>query len=163
MFVLDTNIFVEAYKRYYSFDIAPAFWRALRYNAEHHLLISIDRIYLEIDRYGADDELKIWANNVFREFFVPTDSEIVISAYREIIDWAIHQPQFKDSAKTEFASVGDSWLIALAKAYNYTIVTHEEYKPEVKRRILIPNVCRAFDIPYVNTFEMLRTLNVRFG
>lgn len=24
-FVIDTNIFIEAYKRYYSFDIAPSF------------------------------------------------------------------------------------------------------------------------------------------
>lgn len=59
--------------------------------------------------------------------------------------------------------VADSWLIAMAKAYQYTIVTHEEYKSDIKRKIPIPNVCRAFDIPYINTFEMLRRLGVRLG
>lgn len=51
MFVLDANIFVEAHKRYYSFDIAPGFWQALKQKAEENLLISIDRIYSEIDKF----------------------------------------------------------------------------------------------------------------
>lgn len=163
MFVLDTNIFVEAYKRYYSFDIAPAFWRALEQNAESGNLISIDRVYEEINKGQDNDQLKIWANNSFKGFFASTDCTDVFTAYAEVINWAVRQPQYVDAAKTEFASVADSWLIALAKAYNYIIVTHEEYKPDVKKRILIPNVCRAFNIPYINTFEMLRRLNVRFG
>ena len=29
-------------------------------------------------------------------------------------------------------------------------------------KVPIPNVCLEFDIPYVNTFEMLNDLNVRF-
>lgn len=33
-FVMDTNVFIEAYKRYYSFDIAPSFWNALVQHAE---------------------------------------------------------------------------------------------------------------------------------
>jgi len=162
VFVLDANIFVEAYKRYYSFDIAPVFWNALKRKAEENLLISIDRIYAEIDKYGDDDELKRWAKNEFRAYFVSTDSEEVFAAYSEIMDWVVNQPQYYESAKSEFASVADSWLLAYAKAYNYTVVTHEEYKPEAKRKIFIPNVCRAFNIPYINTFEMLRRLNIRF-
>lgn len=63
MFVLDTNIFVEAYKRYYSFDIAPIFWRSINEKAEKKLLLSIDRIYQEINKYNDDDELKIWIND----------------------------------------------------------------------------------------------------
>jgi predicted nucleic acid-binding protein len=162
MFVLDTNIFVEAYKRYYSFDIAPIFWRSINEKAEKKLVLSIDRIYQEINKYNDNDELKIWINGKFKEFFVSTDSEEVFNAYREVIQWAVNQPQYQDGAKSEFASVADSWLIAYAKAYNYTVVTHEEYKPDIKRKIPIPNVCRAFGIPYINTFEMLRQLNISF-
>ncbi|MGR6836696.1 DUF4411 family protein [Syntrophomonas erecta] len=51
----------------------------------------------------------------------------------------------------------------MAKAHNYTIVTHEQYKRDIKRKIPIPNVCRAFNIPNINTFEMLRRLSIRFG
>jgi hypothetical protein len=163
MFVLDANIFVEAHKRYYSFDIAPGFWQALKQKAEENLLISIDRIYSEIDKFGEDDELKTWAKTEFKDYFISTDHIEIFTAYSEIMEWAINQSQYNKSAKSEFASVADSWLLAYAKAFNSTIVTHEEYKPEIKRKIPIPNVCRAFDIPYINTFEMLRRLNIRFG
>ncbi|HZK56157.1 MAG TPA: DUF4411 family protein [Desulfosporosinus sp.] len=162
-FLLDANIFIEAYQRYYSFDIAPAFWNALQQGAEAGKLISIDRVFQEINSYDDEDRLKLWANNEFSKWFASTDDEAVFNAYREIINWAVNQPQFFDSAKTEFASVADSWLIAFAKAHNYTVVTHEIYSADVRRRILIPNVCRAFDIPYINTFEMLRKLNIRLG
>ncbi|HHX94629.1 MAG TPA: DUF4411 family protein, partial [Clostridia bacterium] len=42
-----------------------------------------------------------------------------------------------DAAKAEFASVADSWLIAYSKAYDFTIVTNEQYQPHIKRRIPI--------------------------
>ncbi|MGG1204790.1 DUF4411 family protein [Brevibacillus formosus] len=32
----------------------------------------------------------------------------------------------------------------------------------MKKRILIPVVCREFNVEYVNTFEMLRSLQVSF-
>ncbi|WP_257722830.1 DUF4411 family protein [Anoxybacillus sp. B2M1] len=28
--------------------------------------------------------------------------------------------------------------------------------------MLIPNVCRAFNVPYTNTFDILRRLGVKF-
>lgn len=162
-FLLDANVFIEAYQRYYSFDIAPSFWDALRQKASEGLLVSIDRVHGEINGYGNDDELKGWVCNEGGACFMSTDSEDVIKAYAEVISWAMSQTQFDQAAKTEFATVADSWLIACAKAHNYILVTHEEYKPGVKRRIPIPNVCRALGIPYINTFEMMRRLGVRLG
>jgi hypothetical protein len=162
-FLLDANIFIEAYRRYYSFDIAPAFWSALKQNAEADLLVSIDRIYDEINHYDDDDELKRWANSEFRSWFISTDNEEVFKAYREVIEWVMGQTQFTEPAKAEFASVGDSWLIACAKTHDYIIVTHEGYDANIKRKIPIPNVCRAFGITYIDTFEMLRRLNIRLG
>jgi len=132
VFLLDANIFIEAYKRYYSFDIAPPFWLALKQNAEAGLLVSIDRVYQEINNYNDDDELKRWANNEFQNWFI-SDNEDVFKAYREVIEWGIHETQFTDAAKSEFASVADSWLLACAKTYNYILVTHEEYDPNIKK------------------------------
>jgi hypothetical protein len=163
IFLLDANIFIEAYRRYYSFDIAPFFWLALKQNAEAGLLVSIDRIYQEINNYSDDDELKRWVNNEFHNWFISTDNEDVFKAYREVIEWGMNETQFTEAAKSEIASVADSWLIACAKANNYILVTHEEYDPNIKKRIPIPNACRAFNIDYINTFEMLRRLNIRLG
>lgn len=57
----------------------------------------------------------------------------------------------------------DGWLIACAKAREHIIVTNEVYRPDIKKRIPICNACLAFRIPYIDTFEMLRRLNIRFS
>ncbi|WP_378210795.1 DUF4411 family protein [Anoxybacteroides rupiense] len=54
--------------------------------------------------------------------------------------------------------MADSWLIAFAKTYHFTVVTDRNSK----RRTLIPNVCRAFNISYTNTFDMPQRLGVKF-
>jgi len=54
-FLLDANIFIEAHRRYYAFDIAPPFWMALINHAKNGRLLSIDRVEIELKRGG--DEL----------------------------------------------------------------------------------------------------------
>lgn len=162
-YLVDANILVEAYKRYYSFDIAPSFWRALKDKADAGLVVSIDRIQQEINSYGEDDLLKHWVNTEISGCFATTDDIDVIEAYREVIEWSQSQEQFTSAAKSEFAAVGDSWLIACAKAHNYVLVTHETYDNFIRKKIPIPNVCRALGIRYINTFNMLRNLKIRLG
>ena len=41
------------------------------------------------------------------------------------------------------------------------VVTHEQPAPDARRKVPIPNVCQAFNVPLVDTFEMLRTLGVQ--
>ena len=160
IFVVDTNVFVQAYKNYYAFDIVPSFWRVIKQHAESGYLISIDRIKREINDYAEEDELKIWVNNEFANWFHSTDNESVFTAYRQIIDWSINNRQFTDAAKAEFASVADSWLIAFAKSFEYVLVTQEVLEPNIKRKIPIPNVCQEFGVQYINTFGMMRKLSV---
>ncbi|WP_449355241.1 DUF4411 family protein [Virgibacillus natechei] len=160
-FLLDANVFIEAYQRYYAFDIAPSFWRILNQLAEDGKVISIDRIKQELMKGDEEDPLCLWARSEFESWFMSTDDSRVFVSYTEIINWVQGQAQFHDYAKSEFASVADSWLIAYAYTYNHTIVTHERHNRDIKKRVLIPNVCRAFNIPYLNTFVMLRKLNSR--
>jgi len=76
--------------------------------------------------------------------------------------WVNSEPQFAPAAKAQFASVADGWVIAFAKVNGLTVVTHEEYAADVKKKVPIPNVCLEFDVDYVNTFEMLEDLKVKF-
>jgi hypothetical protein len=163
VFVLDANIFIEAAKRYYAFDIAPPFWTALSDKAEEGVLMSIDRVLDEICR-GKDDLTK-WASADFREWFLSTDDEAVLTAYGQIMQWSVANPQFTDAAKAEFASAvnADAWVVAYAYAKGYVVVTDEVFDPQVRKRIPIPNVCRAFSVRYMNTFGMLRELGITLG
>jgi hypothetical protein len=163
VYLLDTNVFIEAARRYYAFDIAPAFWQALISLAADGHVRSIDRVKTEINR-GKDD-LSAWVNNHFHESFATTGEPNVLAEYGDIIVWSLSQDQFTDAAKADFARAenADAWLVAYATAYGYVLVTHEELNLNVQRRIPIPNVCQEFNVLYVDTFQMLRALGVRLG
>ncbi|MBF0434972.1 MAG: DUF4411 family protein, partial [Magnetococcales bacterium] len=59
-------------------------------------------------------------------------------------------------------SSGPVLAIAKAHARKATVVTHEMPNPESKNRVLIPNICKTFNIAYINTFDMLREMAAKF-
>lgn len=164
LYVLDANVFIGAYRGYYAFEVAPSFWDALVNLASDSKVCSIDRIQNEIINPNDQDPDKLheWTSENFKEYFERTDATDVLQNYALIQQWSFGNPQFTDAAKDEFARNADAWLIAYAKAKGYTLVTHEVYNPQMKKRILIPVVCHQFGVRYVNTFEMLKDLQVQF-
>lgn len=163
MYVLDANVFIGAYRGYYSFDIVPSFWTTLLKLADKSKICSIDKIQQEIinPQDKNPDQLHEWTAENFKDFFERTDATDVLQNYGKIQQWAYTNSHFTDAAKDEFARNADAWLIAYSMAKGYTLVTHETYKPETKKRILIPVVCKQFGVNYVNTFEMLKKLEVQ--
>jgi len=160
-YVLDANVFIEAARRYYAFDLAPGFWESLIHNAAQGRIGSIDRVQQELKR--GRDELAEWVDGAFTHAFALTDEEEVIESYRAVMTWVQRQSQFSDAAMAGFASGADGWVVAYAKTKGCVVVTHELPAPDAKRKVPIPNVCQAFNVPFVDTFEMLRSLGVRFG
>jgi len=160
-YLLDANIFIEAAKRYYAFDIAPGFWRKLEQLAEESRVCSVDRVQRELMK--SNDQLATWAKKQFSTAFLATDEPEVVTEYQQVMRWVSAQGQFFDAAKDEFASGADGWLIAYAKARAYVVVTDELLNPSIKRRVPNPNVCHAFGVRCVNTFGMLRELWVSFS
>lgn len=167
VYVLDANVFIEAARRYYAFDLGTKFWDILLEYADNGLIESIDRVKKELDkgkgREGEEDELTTWANGDFSYAFCSTDDEDVIAFYGKIMTWVQGQIQYTDAAKAEFAAEADGWLVAYAAAKTRIVVTHEELAPDAKSRIPIPNVCVQFDIRCVDTFAMLRRLGARLA
>jgi hypothetical protein len=160
-YLLDANVFIQAARSYYAFDIAPTFWQKLVEHAAEGRIRSIDLIKSELLR--GNDDLVAWTKNEFSPYFERTDRSETFEAYRSIITWVQQHPQFFDYAKASFASGADGWLVACAKVQNYVIVTHEQFLPDVKRKVPIPNVCREFGIVTTDTFMMLRALGVKWG
>lgn len=159
-FLLDANVLIEAKRRYYAFDLCPGFWDAVAAHHKTAQIFSIDRVREEFEQ--GEDDLAHWIADQIPTCFESTDAPDIFSHYGAILQWVMAQGQFNPEAKTEFASAADGWLIAYAKAKNLTVVTHEVYAPEARRKIPIPNVCKAFDVVYVDTFTMLRDLGVKF-
>lgn len=161
-YLLDTNVFVEAARRYYPLDFAKSFWNGLQKFAQEGHLASCDRVLNELK--NGNDALKEWALDEFQPYFENTETEEVLASYVKLVQWAEVQPQYTAFAVNEFMreNNADTWLLALALATHQTVVTHEVFSPDAKKRIPIPNVCHAFDIQYCNTFDMLRKLAFKF-
>jgi hypothetical protein len=160
-YLLDANVFIDAAKRYYAFDIVPAFWQTLEQLADTGRIHSIDWVQKDLSK--GNDELADWARSDFNDAFLPTTEAGVVAQYRVVMNWVNSQAQFTDAAKAEFAAGSDGWIIAYAKAKGEIVVTDEVLNPDIKRRVPIPNVCQALGMRYVNTFGMLRELGVKFS
>ena len=163
-YLIDTSVFFQAYKAYYSFRLCPGFWDGLVSLHNQGRIFSIDRVFDEIC-YGEEDELTNWAKaSAPKTFFAVSTSPRVIEWYRLIQIWANSQAQFFPAAKAQIADGADAWLIAYAGANDFTVVTGEVYSPTARNRIPIPNVCKAndFKVPCVDVFQMLDRLGIRF-
>lgn len=160
-YVLDANVFIEAYRKYYAFNICPGFWRALVRQHESKRVFSIDRVKSELTAGG--DELSDWTKHQAPDsFFKQTLDKAVQNAFSLMMKWVQAEQQFDTDAKAQFASAADGWVIAYANVNHLVVVTHEEYAPDVKRKVPMPNVCIEFGVDYCNSFEMLRDLKVQF-
>ena len=158
-YLLDANVFIEAARRYYAFDLAPRFWESLVNLARQGTIRSIDRVKQELDK--GKNHLAQWANQPFSHAFESTDDADIIRSYQKIMVWVQSQTQFSPAAKAEFADEADGWLVAYAMTKGFVVVTHELPADDAKRRVPLPNVCQAFDVAFVDTFEMLRAAKVQ--
>lgn len=159
MYVLDANIFIEAARTYYALDLVPGFWNTLVSNGKSGQVSTIDHIEKEILK--GNDSLADWVKKEFT-FIKATNNTSVASEYAQMLEWVMSNPQYSAAAKAEFANVADGWLVAYAKHYNLTLVTHEQPNAKAKNRVMIPNVCEQFGVKYLNTFELLRELKAKF-
>lgn len=158
-FLLDTNVFIEAKNRYYAFDICPGFWEWMDSVCETDVA-SIVSVRDELVVYK--DELAEWAKErKDAAWFLAVDDEDTQGNFAEIVQH-VASAHYTEPAVAKFLDSADSLLIAKARATGATVVTHELPNPEAKKRVLIPDVCNVFDVPYMNTFEALRQFSAKF-
>lgn len=158
-YLLDTNVLIEAHKKCYSPDLTMTFWKRLARQSQIGTVRSIDKVRNEIDT--KNKFLTTWAANNFAQW-ENTRNNDTLNQYRELLKWSTEHPQFNASAKSKFARTdnADPWLVAHAIATKCTVVTEEVYNFDIKKDIPVPNVCKQFNVPYMNTFTMLRELNI---
>ena len=161
VYLLDTNVFIQAKNQYYSFQICPGFWESLILENAEEAVFSIDRVKAELLK-GNDDLMQWVEDTAPGTFFKETDNKAVIECFTKIMEWVQSEPQYNDSSKAEFADGADPWLIAYAKVNGSVLVTHESLAADAKNKIPIPNVCVNFNVKYTHIFEMLETQETRF-
>jgi hypothetical protein len=157
VYVLDANGFIEPAKGYYAFDLVPAYWDELAAHGAAGRVCTVDRVAAEV---LSPAEVNTWINGAFKAFIHDTNVPDVVTQYAALMNWAQAQP-FLPAAKSEFAMVADAWLIAYAAAKGATVVTHEKFDANCRRRVKIPNACQSLGVPTIGPFEMMRALGMK--
>jgi hypothetical protein len=106
---LDSNVLMEAHRRYYSFDIAPGFWSALVTCAEADVLRSPLNVLKEIQE--SKDVLRKWAEAEGRKLFVQAkkgEQRAVGDISQYVLD------NYEPAHAKEFLAKADPWVIGHA-------------------------------------------------
>lgn len=106
-YAIDANILISCSRSCYPFDIAPGFWKQLVEKGRNKIIL-VDKIQEEI--YRNEDQLTSWLKSVQTEkpFIVATSNDFeIIRNYSKIISSVQSNDRYKETAKFEFASVGD--------------------------------------------------------
>lgn len=161
-YLLDSNIFINAYNLHYHPSYCESFWAWLHNAHQLGCFHSIDKVKEELIKpVGSLDELSqsLRAQMVPDEFFISslTDPE-VIPNYAQLIAWAARHNHYNKEAKETFSDskYADAPLIATAMTYGYSIVTAEKSSPQSQKSIKIPDAANAHQVKCYTLNEILR-------
>lgn len=155
MYIVDSNVFMQAANSYYAFDLVPPFWTWLeaRLGAE---VFTVEPVKLEILKQ--DDALSDWLKaNDDPSWVLPVDDEATQLEMPVITQHCVDYG-YKTAGIAKFLAGADPWVIARAKRDGWTVVTQELPNPETKKRVKIPDVCNNVGVQQIIVFEMLRKL-----
>ena len=159
-YLLDANIFIEAHRRYYAFDIAPKFWTELNRHSASGAIASIDKVKEELLK--GKDTLADWVKQTNFAVFHKVDDQATLEEYANLMQWANTNERFFAAAKAEFAKAADGWLVAYAKANSCIVVTQESLNKEARSRVKIPDACVHIGVEYIDTYTLLRRFKIKF-
>ncbi len=163
VFVLDSDVFIAAKNAYYAFDICPGFWKGILRAYDQGRIRSIDHVKGELLTGRKDEDLVQWVKNeVPAAFFDDSNSDDVNAAFAEVMLWVQRNPQYFDRAKAKFATEADGWLVAYSMVNGTIVVTNEQPRPDSRNRVLLPDVCAQFNVTTIDTFLMLKEINLQF-
>lgn len=159
-YLLDTNFLIQA-ERYYPQDIFPSFWSKFRELIEDETVALHVTVLEEI--YKNEDDLSDWMKSVPK--FTPIDiSEKAFNKYLELCAWAKNPQQgYTQSAIATFEDNhhADAWICAECAVSGFVLVSNEKFS-NTPNNVKIPNVCEAFQIEYLSSFDFMRLKGFRF-
>lgn len=156
-YCLDANVLIQAWQKYYAPKICPQYWEILNELGRQGRIFIPELVYDEIIR--TEDDLSIWLKN--SSIPIQKISEPVTLCLRAIYS---NNPEHKNLVdNTKSRSLADPWVIAHAINENATVVTKEEKVTALNsKKIKIPNVCDNMGVRWINDFEFIHELGMKF-
>ena len=163
VYLLDTNVFIEAERDYYNNAIAPTYWDWLIKQHQDKNIASTHDVYNEITA-GNPGFLRTWAIEKAPSSFWIKSSNSDAPAFQALTDWVYNkkQPPFRPEAIDEFLRIADYSLIAQAKSLGCAVATREQSAPAAVKRVHIPDACMAIGVKHYSPFQIYKKLGLRF-
>jgi predicted nucleic acid-binding protein len=159
MYLLDSNVFIEAKNRYFGFDICPGFWDWLSQRHAAGTVYSVDAVRFELLR--GNDQLADWVKALSSTFFLSPEATTA-PCLAALSRWANDPAQaFHPNAISVFLSSADYLLTAQARQHGFTVVTQERPDPLARKRIVIPAACHHLGVDFISPFELMRREGLR--
>lgn len=150
-YLLDANVFIAAKRLHYGFDFCPGYWDWLLQANQQKLVFCVERVVDELT--GSKDDLSKWIKSNRKRLLMPMDQNAA-GRLEQVALWA--NTRYTPDAVAQFLQTADFQLVGQALAGSHTVVTYEKPSDTVKR-VKIPDVCRALNVPCISPFELLRT------
>ena len=160
LYLLDANVLITAHNSYYSIEQVPEFWDWLRHQGENgHLKMPLE-IIEEVMAGKDGDPLLDWIKNDANLDALKLEESVDSTILQRIVSTG-YAPDLTDD-ELEFIGF-DPFLAAYGLAQpDRTVVTTEVSSPKKTRKNRkLPDVCAAFALPCINTFDMTRRLGFR--
>lgn len=156
-YCLDANVLIQAWQKYYNPKFCPDYWKILVELGKNGKIFIPELVYEEIVR--TEDDLSKWLKG----------SKIPINKISEPVTICLQKiyaadPTHKNLVdNTKARSLADPWVIAHALHENATVVTKEEKVTALNsNKIKIPNVCDNMGIRWINDFQFIEELDIKF-
>lgn len=158
IYCLDANVLIQAWQKYYSPSLCPDYWERLNDLGEQGLIFIPAAVKDEILK--TEDELSQWLKS--SKIQVRGITESVTYYLRQIYNVNPVHKNLVDNVKGR--SLADPWVIAHAMTESAVVVTKEEkITAQNTTKIKIPNVCENMGVRWMNDFEFLAEVGMRFS
>lgn len=153
-FILDTNVFIEAWNKYYSPSVCQDYWQVIETLAQKGVVRIPEQVYDELE--DKDDDLFNWIKA--RPVLIETVTEGVQQKMSTLLADNVAKNIVNNNRRRNLA---DPWVIAHAMENGHTVVTKEiltgrDHDPR------IPDVCAKFNVPYLDDFQFIQQVGMKF-
>ena len=164
MYLLDTNIYIAFYERYYPQRNFPTFWEKLVQTFQQEVVVP--RVVME------ETKKSDWLNTYMTETcgVNPIDHRQYWKQWDEVLKNVRNNPVYNNEALDSQngwsnETVADAWLLAIAKEEKYVLVTEEIknvnlYKGGPVRSAKIPDVAEDIGVECIDRLEFFKRIEL---
>ena len=157
-YCLDSNVLIEAWRKYYSPDYCGDYWEILSYLGDNNIIFIPQMVFNELTNY--DDKLADWI-----KISKIHPHKITEKVNKCLTDMYANNPKHKNLVDIKRQkSIADPWVVAHAIAEEACVVTKEIFLTAINTdKVRIPNVCKNMGIQCINDFEFIKEVNIKFN